>query len=261
MRQACGIINIRKPEEILKFQYNVTKMPQDNLIEKRGFCGIFQEETMYLVNALNVIDEVKKAVIGKDSCVEMVMMAILARGHILIEDIPGVGKTTMALAFSRACAMSQNRVQFTPDVLPADITGFSIYRKDTGKFEYQPGGGDVQPASGRRDQPYIPENTVRTARSDGRRKCDGGWHHKRSAEAVHRHGDTEPDRLIRNTDAAGIPAGSLYDLYFHGLPGYPKRNCHFKRPQKRQSGRSHFTGDPDERSADNAGRSRQNLYP
>lgn len=52
------------------------------------------------------------------------MMAILARGHILIEDIPGVGKTTMALAFSRACAMSQNRVQFTPDVLPADITGF-----------------------------------------------------------------------------------------------------------------------------------------
>lgn len=94
---------------------------------------------MYLVNALNVIDEVRKAVIGKDACVERVMMAILAGGHILIEDIPGVGKTTMALAFSRACAMSQNRVQFTPDVLPADITGFSIYRKDTGKFEYQPG--------------------------------------------------------------------------------------------------------------------------
>ena len=104
MRHTCGIINIRKPEEILKFQYNVTKMPQDNLIEKRGFCGIFQEETMYLVNALNVIDGSQKAVIGKDSCVEMVMMAILARGHILIEDIPGVGKTTMALAFSRACA-------------------------------------------------------------------------------------------------------------------------------------------------------------
>lgn len=94
---------------------------------------------MYLVNALNVIDEVKKAVIGKDACVERVMMAILAGGHILIEDIPGVGKTTMALAFSRACALNQNRVQFTPDVLPADITGFSVFRKDTGKFEYQPG--------------------------------------------------------------------------------------------------------------------------
>lgn len=87
---------------------------------------------MYLVNALNVIDEVKKAVIGKDSCVEMVMMAILARGHILIEDIPGVGKTTMALAFSRACAMSQNRVQFTPDVLPA---GTRICRCPCGKWK------------------------------------------------------------------------------------------------------------------------------
>lgn len=94
---------------------------------------------MYLINALNVIDEVKKAVIGKDACVEMVMMAILAGGHVLIEDIPGVGKTTMALAFSRACGLEQNRVQFTPDVLPADITGFSIYRKETGRFEYQQG--------------------------------------------------------------------------------------------------------------------------
>ena len=86
-----------------------------------------------------IIREVKKAVVGKDETVIKVLLAMLAGGHILIEDIPGVGKTTMALAFSRACAMSQNRVQFTPDVLPADITGFSIYRKDTGKFEYQPG--------------------------------------------------------------------------------------------------------------------------
>lgn len=94
---------------------------------------------MYLIHAINVIDEVKKAVIGKDACVEKVMMAILAGGHILIEDIPGVGKTTMALSFARACALTQNRVQFTPDVLPADITGFSVFRQETGRFEYQPG--------------------------------------------------------------------------------------------------------------------------
>ena len=83
--------------------------------------------------------EITKAVIGKNDIVEKILMAVLAGGHVLMEDIPGVEKTTMALAFSRACAMSQNRVQFTPDVLPADITGFSIYRKDTGRFEYQPG--------------------------------------------------------------------------------------------------------------------------
>lgn len=89
--------------------------------------------------ALKVIDEVEKVILGKDECVEKVMAAILARGHILIEDIPGVGKTSMALAFAKAMGIRQNRVQFTPDVLPTDIVGFSLYRKELGTFEYQPG--------------------------------------------------------------------------------------------------------------------------
>lgn len=85
------------------------------------------------------IQEIRKAVIGKDECIFKVMTAILAGGHILLEDIPGVGKTTMAMAFSRAMDLQQKRVQFTPDVLPADITGFSMYQKETGQFVYQPG--------------------------------------------------------------------------------------------------------------------------
>lgn len=88
---------------------------------------------------LRAIQEIKKAVIGKDECIVKVMTAILAGGHILIEDIPGVGKTTMALAFSRALNLTQKRIQFTPDVLPADVTGFSLYHKETKRFEYQPG--------------------------------------------------------------------------------------------------------------------------
>ena len=91
------------------------------------------------VRALMAMEEIKKAVIGKDNCIFRVMAAILAGGHILLEDIPGVGKTTLALAFSRAMALKQNRVQFTPDVLPADIVGFSMYKKETGSFVYQPG--------------------------------------------------------------------------------------------------------------------------
>ncbi|MBQ3544658.1 MAG: MoxR family ATPase [Lachnospiraceae bacterium] len=67
------------------------------------------------------------------------MAAILAGGHVLIEDIPGVGKTSMALAFAKAMGVIQNRVQFTPDVLPTDIVGFSMYRKELDRFEYQPG--------------------------------------------------------------------------------------------------------------------------
>ena len=86
-----------------------------------------------------ILTQVKKAVIGKDEVLIRVMLAVLARGHVLLEDIPGVGKTTMALAFSKALGLSYRRVQFTPDVMPSDLTGFSIYNKTTGKMEYQPG--------------------------------------------------------------------------------------------------------------------------
>lgn len=89
--------------------------------------------------AHEVIAEVEKAVIGKNDCVQKVMMAILCAGHILLEDIPGVGKTTLALAFSRALNLKAKRLTFTPDVLPADLTGFTMYRKETGTFTYQPG--------------------------------------------------------------------------------------------------------------------------
>lgn len=86
-----------------------------------------------------VIQEVNKAVVGKKDVIEKIMTAILAGGHILIEDMPGVGKTTMALAFSKAMGITEKRVQFTPDVMPADLTGFSVYQKETGRFVYRPG--------------------------------------------------------------------------------------------------------------------------
>ena len=93
----------------------------------------------YREKALAVTAEVGKAVLGKPEAILKIMMAMLARGHVLIEDIPGVGKTTLAQAFARAMSLTQNRVQFTPDVLPSDIVGFSMYQKETGKFVYHPG--------------------------------------------------------------------------------------------------------------------------
>ena len=89
--------------------------------------------------AAQVVAEVKKAVVGKDDIVVKALLAILARGHLLLEDIPGVGKTTLAIAFSKALGLKYNRVQFTPDVMPSDLTGFSLYNKATGQMEYQPG--------------------------------------------------------------------------------------------------------------------------
>ncbi len=86
-----------------------------------------------------VINEVRKAVTGKDDCIYKAFAVILAGGHILIEDVPGVGKTTIAMAFSRALSLENRRMQFTPDVMPADILGFNMYQKDTGTFEYHQG--------------------------------------------------------------------------------------------------------------------------
>ena len=89
--------------------------------------------------AESILTEVKKAIVGKDNVLARALMVILSRGHILLEDVPGVGKTTLALAFSRAMGIEYRRVQFTPDVVPSDIIGFSIYDNQTGNLTYKPG--------------------------------------------------------------------------------------------------------------------------
>ncbi|MBQ6752455.1 MAG: MoxR family ATPase [Clostridia bacterium] len=86
-----------------------------------------------------ILSEVKKVIVGKDEVVEKVFLTILSGGHVLLEDVPGVGKTTLALAFSKAMSMSYKRVQFTPDTMASDVLGFSVYNKETGKFDYKKG--------------------------------------------------------------------------------------------------------------------------
>jgi len=87
----------------------------------------------------NVINEIKKVVKGKDEIIRKVFMAILCKGHILLEDIPGVGKTTMALCFSRVMSLDYKRIQFTPDVLPSDITGYYLYNMKSQEFDFKDG--------------------------------------------------------------------------------------------------------------------------
>ena len=89
--------------------------------------------------AREAVGQVGQMIFGKPQEIREVLLAILADGHILLEDIPGVGKTTLALAFSKTLGLDYHRVQFTPDVMPSDLTGFSIYRRDQEKFVYQPG--------------------------------------------------------------------------------------------------------------------------
>jgi MoxR-like ATPase len=89
--------------------------------------------------ALSVVNEVRKVIIGKDEVIIRVLLAIISRGHILLEDIPGVGKTTMAVALSSAMNLRYNRIQFTPEVMPADVVGYSVPDPNTGALSFRPG--------------------------------------------------------------------------------------------------------------------------
>lgn len=94
---------------------------------------------MYREKIIEMLKVINNIILGKEEIIKEVAIAFLADGHILLEDAPGVGKTTLALAFSKTMGIDSKRVQFTPDVMPSELTGFSIYRKDVEKFIYQEG--------------------------------------------------------------------------------------------------------------------------
>lgn len=89
--------------------------------------------------ANQIIDNVATVIVGKRDAIELVVVALLSSGHILIEDVPGVGKTTLAKAIARSVGLSFKRVQFTPDLLPSDVTGVTIFNQKTSEFEFREG--------------------------------------------------------------------------------------------------------------------------
>lgn len=99
---------------------------------------------MIVEQSKQIVEEVNKAFIGKDEVVRKVLMTIYAGGHILLEDCPGVGKTTLAVAFSKVLGLYNKRIQFTPDTLPSDVTGFTMFNRETNQFEYRDGAANCQ---------------------------------------------------------------------------------------------------------------------
>lgn len=87
----------------------------------------------------DILQEIEKVVVGKNEIVEKILMAVLAGGHVLMEDVPGVGKTTTAMTFAKVLGLDTRRVQCTSDTVPSDIIGYSVYDKDSGSFVYKPG--------------------------------------------------------------------------------------------------------------------------
>ncbi|WP_298005363.1 MoxR family ATPase, partial [Anaerolinea sp.] len=89
--------------------------------------------------ARRVVENIQKTFVGKEETIRLLLVAVLCEGHVLIEDVPGTGKTTLARALATSLGCTFRRIQFTPDLLPSDITGISWFNQKTQEFEYRPG--------------------------------------------------------------------------------------------------------------------------
>ena len=164
---------------------------------------------MIIEQSKQIISEINRAFIGKNEVIEKVLMTIYAGGHVLLEDCPGVGKTTLAVAFSRVLGLSTRRIQFTPDTLPSDITGFTMWNRRTSEFEYREGAANCQLLLAdeiNRTSPKT-QSALLEVMEERTITVDGETH---ALPALHR--DAESLRLCRHAGAPGEPARPLHGL-------------------------------------------------
>ena len=141
--------------------------------------------------AAPILDEVDRAVVGKRESLRLVRRGILAGGHVLMEDFPGLGKTLAARSFAQTLGLDFKRAQFTPDLLPGDITGSFIYDQRAGEFEFRAGAALRRAAARRRDQPHAAEDAGGAARGDAGEAGDRRGPHVPAAPALPRPRDRE----------------------------------------------------------------------
>ena len=159
--------------------------------------------------ARSVSENVSRVIVGKESAIKLVLCAMLARGHILLEDVPGTGKTVMAKSLARSLDAGFSRIQFTPDLLPTDVTGLSVWDAQAGKFTFKPGPVFTNILLGRRDQPRHAAHAVGAAGVHGGAAGDRGRRNAPAGGAVPGGGHAEPGRDTGHVPAARGAAGSL----------------------------------------------------
>src|SRR5512143_4003517 len=170
-----------------------------------------------------VLANVERVIVGKHNEVRFALVALLCRGHVLIEDVPGTGKTVLAKAIAKSLGCSFRRIQFTPDLLPSDVTGLSIYNQKTQEFEFRPG-----PIM---SQVVLAEDPVRAARVHGGAPGDGRRDDLHYARPVPRDRDPEPDRVRGHVRPAGGPARPVHAPDSPRLPAPGRRGRHPRRAE------------------------------
>ena len=201
-----------------------------------------------------VLYQVKRVIVGQDALLERMVVALLARGHLLVEGVPGLAKTMAVKTLAQAIGGEFQRIQFTPDLVPADIVGTRIFNQKLGEFQVSLGPGLREPRARRRDQPRAGEGAERAARGDA-----GAAGHDRPRDApaagpVPRDGDAEPDRVGGHLPAAGGAGRPVHaqgaDRLSHADRGVRHRRAHDRRA------RAGGTGDR-RRAADRAAAGRR----
>ncbi len=169
--------------------------------------------------AARLTSNVSSVILGKPEVVKLALTGLFAEGHLLLEDVPGVGKTTLARAIAASVRGEWRRIQFTPDLLPSDVSGVTIFNQGTRAVRVPRWTGLRQHRGRRRDQPGLAEDPVIAARGDGGATRHGGRSSARRAPAVPRCGDPEPGRDGRHLPAARGAAGPVPDEDLDRLPG------------------------------------------
>lgn len=172
-------------------------------------------ESKTLISSIR--ENIGKVMVGSEETIDLLLTALIAEGHVLIEDVPGMGKTVLAKSLAKSVSLEFNRIQFTPDLLPSDVTGLNYFDQKANDFVFSPGPAFCNLLLADEINRATPRTQSSLLECMGERPDHRGRRHPSAFGAVFRHRHAEPHRNARHLSPAGSPARPLFNAHFHGL--------------------------------------------